>query len=173
MPKELHHPIIKHYDNHNTDEFDCEEEDYWLFYVRLKVGSELEVAIGGERPLFVTSRPNWNRITERDEYEQEVKNKSGTPFELSFKFGNSLDRFVAVRAPKMDNPAISLRVQHGCGAIYWVGLFTKTGINNTNHFIAIRTTNRLLPQYSERSKDHPDYKDWYSLDGPVNIDDCA
>ncbi|KAF0635524.1 hypothetical protein FPSE5266_20373 [Fusarium pseudograminearum] len=73
----------------------------------------------------------------------------------------------------MDNPAISLRCNGQYGAVHWVGLFTKSGVSSTNHSIAIRTSNRLLPDYAERTKKYPGYRNWYLEDGPVNILDCA
>ncbi|KAF5229150.1 hypothetical protein FAUST_10622 [Fusarium austroamericanum] len=146
--------------------------NYWLFYVHLN-HAELEIAIGGEEPIYATSRPNWNKITENDEREQTVDGYHGTQYKLSWLYDDSYDRFVAVRAPKMDNPTISLRTHGQYGAVHWVGLFTKTGVNNTNHFIAVRTSNRLLPSYAERTKKYLGYKDWYLEDGPANILDCA
>ncbi|KAL6918993.1 hypothetical protein FSST1_003019 [Fusarium sambucinum] len=166
------YPEIKRCEGNRSDVFDSEKEDYWLFYVHLKY-AELEIAIGGEEPIYVTSRANWNTITDKDEDIHEVKNWANKEFELSWKYGDSYDRFVAVRAPKMDNPAISLRTHGQYGAVHWVGLFTKTGVKNTNHFIAIRTSNRLLPDYAERTKKYPSYRNWYTEDGPVNILDCA
>ncbi|XEU97688.1 hypothetical protein FSHL1_002974 [Fusarium sambucinum] len=153
------YPEIKRCEGDRSDVFDSEKEDYWLFYVHLKY-AELEIAIGGEEPIYVTSRANWNTITDKDEDIHEVKNWANKEFELSWKYGDSYDRFVAVRAPKMDNPAISLRTHGQYGAVHWVGLFTKTGVKNTNHFIAIRTSNRLLPDYAERTKKYPSYRNY-------------
>jgi hypothetical protein len=166
FPPDTMPPSIKRNEGNRSDVFDSEKEDYWLFYVHLN-NSELEIAIGGEEPIFVTSRPNWNTITDKDENEQVVLNEGGERYGLSWQYGaygRCFDRFVAVRTPKMDNHY---------GGVHWVGLFTKTGVDNTNHFIAVRTSNRLLPDYAERTKQYPGYRDWYTEDGPVNILDCA
>uniref|UniRef100_A0A4E9EF08 Uncharacterized protein n=1 Tax=Gibberella zeae TaxID=5518 RepID=A0A4E9EF08_GIBZA len=166
------YPSITRNEGEREDVFDSDNEDYWLFYVHLH-NAELEIAIGGEEPIYATSRPNWNKISGNDKSVQDVHGQDGTLYQLRWQYGDSYDRFVAVRAPKMDNPAISLRTHGQFGAVHWVGLFTKTGVSNTNHFIAVRTSNRLLPHYAERTKKYPGYRNWYLEDGPANILDCA
>lgn len=71
------------------------------------------------------------------------------------------DRFVAVRCPKMNNPAVSVRVKGNYGGLHWVGLFVKTTNDNRNEFVAVRTTYRLLPNYAQRTIKYPKHKEWF------------
>ncbi|KAJ5102975.1 hypothetical protein N7532_003504 [Penicillium argentinense] len=73
----------------------------------------------------------------------------------------------------MDNPAISVKVKGHYGGLHWVGLYARHAADDTNQFIAVRTTNRLLPAYAERIKTYENYKNWYSLDGPLYLLDST
>ncbi|KAI9037201.1 uncharacterized protein KD926_000775 [Aspergillus affinis] len=52
------------------------------------------------------------------------------------------------------------------GSVKWVGLFIKSGVGDNNQFIAIKTTNRLLPKYLQRNKSRLNH------DG-VDVTDCT
>ncbi|KAJ5735235.1 uncharacterized protein N7483_000360 [Penicillium malachiteum] len=96
-----------------------------------------------------------------------------TVFKTTFVYeeekNGNFDRFLAVRCPKMDNPAITVKGRGHFACLHWVGLFLRTTKNNTNKFIAVRTTNRLLPDYAQRNLNKG--YDWYEEDGPADITD--
>lgn len=165
------HLSIERQDGTLADEFDYTKEDYWLFHVHLNDAS-IKIAIGGETAVVVNSNPNWKNITEKDEKYLKLENTWGNVFDLTYEFGSyGTNRFIAVRCPKMDNPAISATVTGNYGGLHWVGLFAKTSAVNTNNFVALRTTNRLLPKYAARTKEYAGYQNWYSEDGAVNLKD--
>ncbi|GIC84247.1 uncharacterized protein Aud_000061 [Aspergillus udagawae] len=88
-----------------------------------------------------------------------------------WKNGGEHNRFVAVRCPKMDNPAIAVKVNGHYGGLHWVGLFVKSRTDDTNQFIAVRTTHRLLPDYAERTKKYEGHEKWYHPDLAVDLVD--
>ncbi|OJJ78729.1 uncharacterized protein ASPGLDRAFT_53322 [Aspergillus glaucus CBS 516.65] len=164
-----------------SERFNEEKEDYWLFHIHSN-HAEFEIAIGGEAPVLVSANPSYKKITDKDsktvELDMPVK---GHPvydtvihrFKLSYNFpaetDGYFDRFVAVRCPKMDNPAITVKGAGHYACLHWVGRFIETTASDTNKFIAVRTTNRLLEDYGERNR-NKGYS-WFREDGPADVTD--
>lgn len=48
-----------------SEYFNIEQEDYWLFYAHLH-DAEMEIIIGGETPILVNSKPGWYNITDKE-----------------------------------------------------------------------------------------------------------
>ncbi|KAL4917343.1 hypothetical protein BDW62DRAFT_201774 [Aspergillus aurantiobrunneus] len=171
--------MILHEQNGPKSEwFDAKKEDYWLFHIHSH-SAEFEIAIGGETPVLVNSKPSWKKYTDKEgdfiytSYMQE--DPLGNQHELFFKSSyvfegeakGAFDRFLAVRCPKMDNPAITIKGSGHFACLHWVGLFIKSTKDNTNKFITVRTTNRLLPEYGQRNRDAG--YDWFEEDGAADI----
>lgn len=161
-----------------SERFVAENEDYWLFHIHSN-HADFEIAIGGETPVLVNSKPNWKKCSDEDTdviwKSCKWEDPSSTMHDLWFKSWvafedeakGQFDRFVAVRCPKMDNPAITIKGSGHFACLHWVGLFLKTTTNDTNKFITVRTTNRLLPEYGERNRTAG--YDWFSEDGPADV----
>ncbi|KAJ6001134.1 hypothetical protein N7481_001543 [Penicillium waksmanii] len=131
------------------DIFEQEREDYWLFSVHVNEG-EMDFLIGGENPAYATCAPNWRNIS--DERKQGVilhGDRSGVYRTGEFRFER--ERFVAVRAPKATNPAITVWGRGNYTALNWVGLFIQSSAPDTNEFIAVRTSSKILPKYADRT----------------------
>ncbi|GFF57974.1 hypothetical protein IFM46972_10960 [Aspergillus udagawae] len=152
-----------------SERFDTEKEDYWLFHIHSN-HADFEIAIGGETPVLVNSKPNWNKCSDEDtdviwkshkwEDPSSSKNhvwlRSWVVFEDEKK--GCFNRFVAVRCPKMDNPAITIKGSGHFACLHWVGLFLKTTTNDTN---------KLLPDYGERNRTAG--YEWFDEDGPADV----
>ncbi|KAJ5555322.1 hypothetical protein N7535_007758 [Penicillium sp. DV-2018c] len=144
------------------DHFDFEKEDYWLFCVHLH-DAEMEFAIGGTNAVLATSHPNWRNVS-RTTNREIVFFEKGLCFSKA-EFMLKWDRYVAVRCPKMTNPAITIKANGNYGAVKWVGLFVKSTADDKNQFIAVKTTNKLLPKYAARNVNY----EWYLPDGGVDV----
>ncbi|KAJ5195330.1 uncharacterized protein N7498_008768 [Penicillium cinerascens] len=168
-------------DGDESEYFVAKNEDYWLFKIHSN-HAEFEIAIGGETPVLVNSKPNWKKCTdeETDVIWKSCKEmdpgsctwhdswyQSWVVYEDEAK--GEFDRFVAVRCPKMDNPAITIKGSGHFACLHWVGLFLKSTTNKTNKFIAVETTNQLLPKYAKRNR-NAGY-DWFRDNGPADITD--
>jgi hypothetical protein len=163
-----------------SEYFDQEKEDYWLFYVHSH-SAEFEIAIGGETPIRVTAKPSFRKFSDKDSdsikftARRYVREGSweDNHFEVYYHFpeerNSGWNRFVAVRCPKMDNPAITVRGSGQYAALHWVGLFVKSASSGNNKFVALRTTNRLLPEYGARNRVVG--SSWFSEEGGADITD--
>jgi len=155
-----------------SERFNQEEEDYWLLYVHLN-HADMGIAIGGETPVLVNAKPNWKSISSEETRSINITNACKNTFKLSYRFedeaNGDFNQFVAVRCPKMDNPAITVKTTGHYAGLHWVGLFVKTATDDTNRFIAARTTNRLLPDYAERIRTYKNFDQWYNEDGQGGV----
>lgn len=137
-------------------EFDFKKEDYWLFCVHLH-NAEIEIAINGEEPTYATSERNWRNWSERHDPYLDWQNI--TSISTWAEFNLDYNRYVAVRASKTDNPAITVKGNGHFAALNWVGLFVQNCSDNTNEFVALKTHARVLPKYADRVKD----ENWFDL----------
>lgn len=158
--------------------FDQSKEDLWLFHIHLHNSSnhrpirysEMEIAIGGNTTVFVDSKPTWQTITsEEGRWVVVKKSKSMSHALVHLPENGTYDQYVAVRCPKMDNPAITVKANGHYGALHGVGLFLKTTAANTHRFIAVKTNARLLPHYAERMKNYPSAPEWFTEDSGVDV----
>ncbi|KAJ5253993.1 hypothetical protein N7524_011173 [Penicillium chrysogenum] len=140
-------------------EFDSSKEDYWLFCVHLH-DAEMDFAIHGKEVAHATSHPNWHNY--KDTTEKRVGYMSKKSFDMGrmwrihaswAEFDLEDNRYVAIRAPKMSNPAITVTGYGSLATLSWVGLFVKHSADNMNEFIAVKTSCRLLPEYAKDIKD--------------------
>ncbi|KAE8138884.1 hypothetical protein BDV38DRAFT_243182 [Aspergillus pseudotamarii] len=152
----------------NGTTFNLEQEDYWLFCVHLNK-AEMEFAIGGENPAYATSHPNWRNLSTKKDREFVLHHHEvgifNAPCQTWCDFKLDFDRYVGIRCPKMTNPAITIKANGNHGEVKWVGLFVKSSVEEKNEFIAVKTTNRLLPAYAKRNESY----EWYSPDRGVDV----
>ncbi|KAJ5091142.1 hypothetical protein NUU61_006012 [Penicillium alfredii] len=149
-------------------QFNSEKEDYWLFCVHCH-DAECEFIIGGKTFVVTTSAPSLRNFSDEEVYKIDYGMPHPYPYYVEFvaNLRKTWDRYVAIRCPKMSNPAITVKATGNYGALQWVGLFVKAAVDQKNQFITVKTSNRLLPQYAERIKDYS----WFSWDGPVDVTD--
>lgn len=141
------------------EEFDYAKEDYWIFSVHLH-DAEMSIQIGGEDPVLATSAPNWRSVSDFRQTNigfPETQNSRGQFIIGEARFNLKWQRYVAVRAPKATNPAVTVRGIGHYASLNWVGLFVKRGADDMNEFIALKTNCMLLPQYAKSIEKEP----WY------------
>lgn len=152
-------------------EFDSSKEDYWLFCVHLH-DAEMDFAIHGEEVAHATSHPNWHDYTDTTEKRAGYSSVEGSwglrmfvEYSSWAEFDLSHDRYVAIRAPKTSNPAISITGKGHYASLSWVGLFVKHSADNMNEFIAVKTSCRLLPDYAKDIKGQT----WFNWDCGADV----
>jgi hypothetical protein len=144
------------FDSLKGTEFNFNDEDLWLFAVHLH-DAEMEFAIGGTDAIYATSHPNWHDVSESNDRSITMASfrdsgMGGSVDRHSFAtFNLEWNRYVAIRAPKMSNPAITVRGNGNYASLSWVGLFVKVDAEDKSNFIALKTSSRLLPKYGERN----------------------
>ncbi|KAE8363433.1 hypothetical protein BDV27DRAFT_7240 [Aspergillus caelatus] len=148
--------------------FNFDTEDYWLFCVHLNL-AEMEFAIGGENPAYATSDPNWRNLSDKKDKKLTIQYHEvgifNVPCYTCCEFQLEFDRYVGIRCPKMTNPAITIKANGNHGEVKWVGLFVKSSVDEKNQFVAVKTTNRLLPAYAQRNVRYG----WYSDNRGVDV----
>lgn len=132
--------------------FNFEEEDLWLFAVHLH-DAEMEFAIGGQDAVYATSHPNWHDFSDSNDRSIFLEQfHQGLSVHTTAEFGLEWNRFVAIRAPKTSNPAITVKGSGNYAELRWVGLFVKVDGEDKSNFIALKTSCRLLPKYGLRNR---------------------
>ncbi|KAH8689424.1 hypothetical protein BGW36DRAFT_390847 [Talaromyces proteolyticus] len=132
--------------------FHQDKEDLWLFNIHI---ANCEHAIFSIGPYQFDMNSNWKFFTQFKQHDMDL-NWDKSP-------GNGpRNRYVAIRAPKMDNPAITVSAPQGeYLAVKWIGLFVKANAAEKHEFVTVRTTCRLNEPYAERHR----YKDWWKNGG--------
>ncbi|KAJ5102976.1 hypothetical protein N7532_003505 [Penicillium argentinense] len=75
--------FIEQRDDKPSNHFNSKLEDYWLFYVHLN-HAEMEIALGGETPVLVTSNPSFRNFSATENDHVTYKNDYGKIFKVSY-----------------------------------------------------------------------------------------
>ncbi|KAK4449146.1 hypothetical protein QBC34DRAFT_463786 [Podospora aff. communis PSN243] len=173
--RRLPEPELKIIRSTDRQELDSSKEDYWLFDIHAH-DATLEFAIsespvvGGRKqppPVLENSSFNWKNLSDSESYKFERTKKVGNRTLASHEMWADLawNRYVAIRCPKMVNPMISVRGEGNFAALKAVGLHLHFGVDNQHEFVAVKTTNRLLPDYAKSIEGC----EWFDRDGGVDV----
>ncbi|KAL2866495.1 uncharacterized protein BJX67DRAFT_354950 [Aspergillus lucknowensis] len=144
--------------------FNQDEEDLWLFDINIKLGSlhnptVMTFTIG---PYTFDYSWNWEFFRTMNDKGFKVCYLPPSRYEEKTR-----SQWLAIRAPKMTNPAITISGTGDYAAVRKVGLFVRRDSESLHEFICVKTSDRLTGRFAER---YADKKWWYDAPWKHGVD---
>lgn len=147
------HPEESAYDawpeRHTGTTFDQDTEDLWLFDLNVMLGSKssptvMTFTIG---PYVFEYSWDWEFFRGIHDHSFAIARLETNNEDHNVKARN---QWLAIRAPKMSNPAITISAKGEYAAVRKIGLFVRQNANTQNEFICVKTSSRLTGKFTKR-----------------------
>ncbi|OJJ80326.1 uncharacterized protein ASPGLDRAFT_39025 [Aspergillus glaucus CBS 516.65] len=152
--------------------FNQDTEDLWLFDLNVVLGSKssptvMTFTIG---PYVFEYSWGWEFFRDIHDHSFAISDLETNNESHNIRARN---QWLAIRAPKMRNPAITISAKgEGYAAVRKVGLFVRRNANALNEFICVKTSGRLTGNFIKRHEHEQWWEDSPWMHG-VDVKNCA